>query len=219
LVGAILPLFLVISACDSGGSNEEEQNDHEFTLDISPASFETEVKRRAPSEDTLLNGYTFFRNPPPSESPGDRNNFLLYLNENETLEDRQNQEGLLGFASYLDGLPAPGEHPIEGRSTDAYQDGEAFRFLLYYDYQKYTSGDLNGLTYFNCLDGTITFQQASEDWVAGSVDAVAEAVRIVAPDTSTGYDIIRDTVNVSGEFEGKNATSFLPFPQGSPEPY
>lgn len=171
-----------------------------------------------PEEDTTLNGYSFFRNPPANQTPGDRNRFLLYLNENETLEERRNQEGLLGFAGSLGGLPGPGEHPIAKISSDAYQNGDAFMFILYYDYGSVLDGDLDGLTYYNVIDGTITFDNAGSDRVTGSVDATAEAVRIVDPDTTVGYEIVRDTTDVTGEFEARNAETFLPAPSGSPSP-
>lgn len=219
LLAAVLPLFFVVSACDSGGSNEEPDN-HEFQLDITPLSSQSTQKvTTGADEDTTLNGYSFYQNPPASQSPGDRNVFLIYLNENETLEERRNQEGLLGFAKSIGGRPGAGEHPITDASSDAYQNGEAFIFELYYDYGAVLEGDIEGLVYYSMIDGTITIEGGGSRSVTGSVDAVAEAIRYVNPDSTTGYEIIRDTTRVSGEFQARDADTFLPFPSGSPEPY
>lgn len=108
----------------------------------------------ASTEDTVLNGYSFFRNPSAQQSRGPGDPFLLYLNENETLEDRRNQEGLLGFAYSRGGLPVAGrEYPFGNLSGEAFQDGEAFKFILYYDYREYISGNIDTLGYYDSIEG------------------------------------------------------------------
>ncbi len=219
LVLAALLSLLILPACDSGGSNEEPNN-HEFQLDISPLSSQSTQKvTTGADEDTTLNGYSFYQNPPASQSPGDRNVFIIYMNENETLEERRNQEGLLGFAKSLGGRMGPGEHPIVKASSDAYLNGEAFIFALYYDFSAVLNGDIEGLVYYSVIDGTITFEGGDSRTVVGSVDAVAEAIRYANPDSTAGYEIIRDTTQITGEFQAKDAETFLSVPSGSPEPY
>lgn len=230
LLAMALPLFVLVAACDSGGSNEE-QIDHAFTLDISPVSLDDASRTSsafAPNEqyltgteeDTLLDGYSFFHNPAAVQSEVEGDPFQLYLNENETLEERRNQEGLLGFAYSKGGLPTSGrDYPFESLSSEAFQNGEAFKFVLYYDYQEYLGGDIDTLTYFDSIGGTITFSTSTSREVAGRVDGYAEAIRIVNVDSTSGYNIFRDTVEVSGDFRARNADTFLPTPDGSPRPY
>ena len=217
LLIALVPLLFAMSACDSGGTNEAEV-DHEFTLNVTPASFSPAGQSLATVEDTSLSGYSFFQNPPATQAPPGLNPFLLYLNENATLEEQENQEGLLGFMKTLGGRPGNGEYPIEEFSSDAFQDGEAFTFVLYYNYEKLLDNDLDGFTYYSVLDGTISFDVASDTRVSGTIDAVAEAVRIVQPDSTRGYEYRRDTTEVSGSFTARDAETVLSAPSGLPSP-
>jgi len=215
LLVAVLPV-LFLAACDSSGSNEKP-DDHEFQFNITPPASPSmqKVTTRA-AEDTTLNGYSFYHNPPASQSYGDRNVFLLHMNENSTLEERRNQEGLFGFAKSIGGRPGTGDYPITEASSEAYQDGEAFIFKLYYDYGSILDGDLGGVAYYSVIDGTITFEPRSAPYVAGSVDAVAEVIRYVDPDSTIGYEIVRDTTTISGKFQAKDSETIVTVPTGSP---
>ena len=221
LLVTFVSLIVVLTACDFGGSGTEEEDDHEFTLDISPTAAKTLQKvTTSAQKDTVLNGYSFFRDPSPTQTVRDADPFLLYLNENETLEERRNQEGLLGFAYSQGGLPSTQRtYPFAETSSEEFQNGEAFKFIMYYDYQKTFSGTFDTLGYYNSIGGSISFRTAHSDLVVGSVDAKAEAVQIIRADSTLGYDIRRDTVDVEGEFHARNAERFLPAPSGSPGPY
>lgn len=44
------------------------------------------------------------------------------------------------------------------------------------------------------------------------MDAVAEAILYVDVDTTLGYEVFRDTVDIGGKFRAREAETFLPAP-------
>lgn len=200
---AVLPLFLVLAACDSGGGNEEEIN-NQFQLEISEVG-ETETANAtvAAKDQKELTGFSFFAEGTDPETG--ESGFGLYLSDDESFGEDSAQQGLFGLAVRQGGRPSTGSHAITA-SEDGIDLGNSMGMILFEDV-----GEIqNGASYYIGTGGSIDFETSNDRRVSGTFDVEAMHVQFQF-DNSTG-EVSGDTTDVviTGQFTAKNADTFLP---------
>lgn len=195
LLALLLPAFFVISACDSGGSNEEEIN-HEFSLSITPASNAEAAAPKVSAKD--LNGYAFFVDTDDIEEVEEQA-FVVYFSSNESLSQQNATHGLFGFVARQSSQPGTGEYTI---TNGANGEPTASEFIgwLYEDLSSTQSSP-----FYLIQDGTLDLSTSNDNEVSGTISGTATAY------TYTNSELTHETVDVSGSFTAKNLDSYVPF--------
>ena len=191
LLAILLPLCVVLSACDSGGSNGDSI-DNEFSLTIDPVSSGSSAELAQPES---LNGFSFFydaENPETGEQV-----FAIYLNDEESFSSQSAQSGLFGLIGRNSSRPSTGTYQLTGESDLAASD---FAGALWKDIQGYQQGE----PLYVLESGTLTLDASDGDRVAGSIDA--QATELIFTDSG----LEQNTVSIEGNFTAKDADTFVP---------
>jgi hypothetical protein len=193
LFAALLPVLFVLSACDSGG---ESDVNNEFSLSITPVSSSSAGGSLAAAEQKDLSGFSFFVDQEDPET-GEQV-FGIYMSDDESFSEQNATQGLFGFVARETPRPGSGTYSFGGGGTLQSSD---FAGVLY---EKFGSGQQGDPVYV-VLDGTLTLDESSADKVAGSIDT--RAVEIVV----SGTAVQRDTVRIEGSFTAKDVNTVVPF--------
>jgi hypothetical protein len=188
---ALVPLLFVLTACDSGGSNTEIDN--QFSLTISSSSSSTAAVSKKTKKD--LSGYSFFVDAEDVDDVDD-DAFVIYLSGNESFSEQNATEGLFGFMARNSGQPGTGEYSI----TDDPSSSE-FGAWLYEDLTDRESG----APYYFIHNGSLSLSTSTDRKVAGSISGRATEYAF----TSTGVSL--DTVDVSGSFTAKRLDTYVSY--------
>lgn len=195
VLAIFLPILFVISACDSGGSNDEESN--EFSLQIT-TSTASAVAPKAVS-DTTIDGYSFFysdQHPQTGEEV-----FSIYLSGNESFSEEGAQEGLFGFLARNTTRPSEGTYDL----VDLDQGIESGDFVGVL-FEDYGSDGYEDRPFYVPTSGTVTLSQSSSDRVEGSVDLNAHAISF---DFSSPTPTVDTTeVDITGSFSARDVQKF-----------
>lgn len=190
---ALLPLVLVLSACDSGGSNDNAVN-NEFTMTIEPESNSSSAAVEAQQEE--VSGFSFAvegENPETGQQA-----FGIYLSGEESFSEQSATDGLFGFLARSSGQPSAGSYSFTDDPSGI--DEEDFVGVLYRDFDNFQSAP-----FYVIESGTVTLETSSEDEVTGSVEASGTKF------TFTESTLEQEPVSITGEFSAKNVETFVPF--------
>lgn len=193
LLAAFLPLLFVLSACDSGGGNEDFQN--EFTMTIEPASSSGSAASLEASTKNL-SGFSFFydaENPDTGEQA-----FGIYLNHTESFSKDQATQGLFGYIARNSGRPSSGTYQFT--SGEGGVQSSQFVGLLYEDFTRIQSAP-----FYVIQSGTLTLETSNSNKVAGSIEATGTSF------TFTGSSYEQQEVTITGTFTAKDVETFVGF--------
>lgn len=196
LLVLLLPLFFVISACDSGGANEEEVN-HEFSFEITPTSSSNTEAAVPKISEKDLNGYSFFVDTDDIEE-ADEQAFVIYFSGNESLSQQNATDGLFGFVARQSAQPESGEYTITDGSNGQPSPSE---FIGLLDEDPTTQSS----PFYVIQNGTLDLSTSNDNEVSGTITGTATAY------TFTNSEVTQDTVEVSGSFTAKNLDTYVPF--------
>lgn len=197
----LLPAFFFLSACDSGGSNEEEELNNEFSFTVTPTS-SSDTEAAVPKiSQRDINGFSFFVDTDDIEEV-DEQAFVVYFSGSDTFSQQNATQGLFGFVGRKSSQPGNGDYTL----VDAYEQTDpasAFVGFLYEDFQNI--GTANSLPYYIIRSGTLTVTESSDNEVSGSITANATAFTI------SGDQYTEERVEITGEFSAENLDSYVPF--------
>lgn len=186
---ALLSLIFVLSACDSGGSNDVSNN---FTFEVISFGATPEVRTAKTPTDTTISGFSFFYSGENSEG---EEVFGIYLSENESFSGQDVQQGLFGFVARNSERPSEGTYDLT-RLGEGVASGDFIGAL----YTGFSETNFRGSPFYIPQRGSVTIDKSSSDEVVGSVNLTATAV--------TSSDSSR--VNISGDFTAKSVENFVP---------
>lgn len=194
---ALLPLLFVLSACDSGGTNDEPEINNEFSFTITPTSSNSSVAvpKRTQKD---LNGYSFFVDTGDIEGAEDEA-FVIYFSGNDSFSESSATNGLFGFAGRNAGQPGTGSFPITDNPDDGHASSD-FVAWLYEDVENTESSP-----YYFFQSGTLSLSTSNDDEVSGQLSGTAIEYTV----TSSGFTT--DTVEVSGSFAAEDLDTYVPF--------
>jgi len=197
LLLALLPLLFVLSACDSGGTNDEPEIDNEFSFTITPTSSSSSVAvpKRTQKD---LNGYSFFVDTGDIEDVDDEA-FVIYFSGNDSFSENSATNGLFGFAGRNAGQPGTGSFSI----TDNPEDGHASSDFIAWLYED--AENTRSAPYYFFQSGTLSLSTSNDDEVSGQLSGTAIEYTV----TSSGFTT--DTVEVSGSFAAEDLDTYVPF--------
>lgn len=198
---AVLPLFVFLVACDSGGDNEEEIDNH-FELEITEASAEAEGQA-TPKTERDLSGFSFFAegtDPETGESA-----FGLYFNDSESIDEQSAQQGLFGIAVRQGGRPSTGSYSVDFSEED-FGLGSSLGLVLFENVEDIQ----NGASYYFGTSGTINFNTSSDREVGGSINVEAMRIQMQFDESNNEFSSDTTDVLITGEFTARNAETFLP---------
>lgn len=188
---ALLPLVLVLSACDSGGSNDNAVN-NEFTLTIEPQSNSSSAAVEAQQEE--VNGFSFFYD---GEDPNTGEQvFGIYLSNEESFSEQSASDELFGFFARDSGQPSSGTYSF---TDDPSGNTGDFGGVLYKDI-----GDFQSAPFYVIDSGTLNLETSNDDEVAGSIQV--SGTKFIITESS----IEQEPVSITGEFSAKNVETFAP---------
>lgn len=188
-------LTLSLSACDSGGSNEDDDPsiDNRFSLTITEQSSSSAAK--AVSE--TIEGFSFFATGQDPET--NEQGFGIYMSDDENFGESSAQQGLFGIAVRLSGRPPAGSYSLVDIMDDdaGLESGSAFGFMLFRSIDSQS-----GAVYF-ATGGTIELTASNDNRVEGTIEADA-----------MGLDFSSDQseptpVTITGTFTARNAATFF----------
>lgn len=192
LLAALLPLSLVLTACDSSGSGGAVDN--EFTMTIEPQSNSSSAAVEAQQEQ--VNGFSFFydaENPNTGEQA-----FGIYLSDAESFSEQEATKGLFGFVARDAEQPSAGDYSFTGATSG----GDPTRFIgaLYKDFSEFQSAP-----FYTIDSGTLSLDTSNDDEVAGSIEASGTKF------TFSGSSVEQQPVTITGEFRAKDVDTFVEF--------
>lgn len=193
VLALVVPFTLFLTACDSGGANEETV-DNEFTLTIEPTSTSSSAVPKAQEEE--INGFSFFydaENPETNEQA-----FGIYLSDAESFSQQEATDGLFGFIARDGSRPAPDTYTFGDLRAESEPSG--FVGVLYKDFTNFQSAP-----FYLIESGTLTIETSSDDEVAGSIEASGTKI------TQTGSSFEEEPVTITGSFSAKDVETFVPF--------
>lgn len=186
---AVLPLFVLVTACDSGGSNGGGI-DNSFTLTIEPVSSGGSAVE---SVQTELNGFSFFFD---GKSPNSgRQVFGIYMGDEESFSKQSITDGLFGWVARAGDRPDAGSYNFT--TTDSGISASQFVGFLAEDFTNPNAAPL-----YLIESGTLTIDTSSDDKVSGSIDATGTRI---APQGG------QQTVSITGTFTAENVEDFVAF--------
>ncbi len=187
----LLPLAFTLTACDSGGSGSDIDNQFTLTISSSSSSSTAAVPKKAKKD---LNGWSFFVDTEDVEEV-DEQSFVVYFNDSESFSEQNATQGLFGFVARRSSQPGTGDYTISDQSSSS-----NFVAWLYEDL-----GNTQNAPYYLIHDGTVSFETSTDNKVEGTISGTATEFEF----TSTGASL--DTVDVSGSFTAKNLDEFVDF--------
>lgn len=187
LVASLLTLSL--SACDSGGSSEEESINNRFSLEITSVGDGSAAK--APAE--TVEGFSFFAQGEDPETG--QQAFGLYFADEQDFSQQAAQEGLFGFIARASSRPGTGTYSIT--DSDEGVSSGAFVMVLYKNIGSNTG------TFYVANSGTFNITASDDNRIEAEVDVQATEFSF---DTNT-----TQTVNITGTITAENAETFLGF--------
>lgn len=193
LVAGLLTLSL--SACDSGGSNEDDDSiNNRFSLEITPTGGSSSAAK-APAE--TIEGFSFFATGQDAET--NEQGFGIYMSNEENFGESSAQQGLFGIAVRLSGRPPAGSYSLADvmNNDTGLESGSDFGFILFRSIDSES-----GAVYF-ATGGTIELTTSNDDRIEGTIEADAMAL-----DFSSGQSE-PTPVTITGSFTARNATTFL----------
>ena len=196
---ALLPFVLSLTACDSGGSNDEDPEiNNEFSLDVSPKEGSSGSATAKSFRDTTITGFSFFYSGQNSDG---EDTFGLYLNGNGSFDNPQ--QGLFGFLARNSQRPDDGEYNLV-KLKQGFDSGN-FIGVLYEDF----GGNFRDAPFYIPQGGTVTLNTSAEGEVRGTV-TIPTAYAITFDLTSTPATVDTTEVSISGSFTAKNVENFVP---------
>lgn len=189
LLFALLSLVVGLSACDSGGSDEEDV-DNQFTFTIEPMSSSS----AATEQEEEVSGFSFFvdaENPDTGEEV-----FAVYLSDEESFSEGSATQGLFGWLARNSSQPGTGTYDFHGTSEPTAAE---FGGVLWEDIQNTQTAP-----FYVIEGGTVTFSESTDEKIAGSIDATGRKVTI----TSSGAT--EEPVTVTGTFTAEDVDNFVP---------
>jgi hypothetical protein len=193
---ALVSCVFFVAACDSGGSNEAQ---NEFSLKVKEPSAKAFSNR-------TLNGYSFFVDTQDIDEANEQA-FGIYFNGNNSFSADSPPEGLFGVIGREGSQPGTGSYQLaNGTGQVAPTD---LRGFLYEAVQ-----DQESLPYYVIIGGTLDLSTSTDATVAGDLDA--EAIAYTIAGSGQNLTVNRDTVTVTGQFSAKSVDSYLPIGNYSP---
>jgi len=198
-----LPFFLILSGCDSEGSNDGAEISNEFSFTITPASSDTTTNVASKNSTKDLNGFSFFVDTEDLEDVQEQS-FLIYLSGDESTSQETLAQGLFGF------IGRPSTQPDEGEYTFAdlqgSQSSSNFIGALYEDIQNINSAQ--GAPYYFVRSGTLTIQESGDDEVSGELTATATEYTIKG--SGTDVQVTETAVEITGQFTARRLDAYVP---------
>lgn len=183
-------LVLSLSACDSGGSNEEESINNRFSLTVTENGGGAAAKQATET----LEGFSFFATGTDQET-GEQG-FAVYMSDDENFSQQNATSGLFGLAVRLSGLPGTGSYSVT-EDGSVLEGGSDFALVLYKDF-----GSQSGTVYI-ANGGTIELTTSNNDRVEGTIDVQAEGFTFSG---TTGETV---SATITGSFTAKNVSTFM----------
>jgi hypothetical protein len=187
----LLPLVFTLTACDSGGSGSDIDNQFTLTISSSSSSSTAAVPKETKKD---LNGWSFFVDTEDVEEV-DEQSFVVYFNDSESFSQQNATQGLFGFVAQRSSQPGTGDYTISDQSSSS-----NFVAWLYEDLDNTQSAP-----FYLIHDGTVSFETSTDNKVVGTLSGKATEFEFTSTDMSL------DTVDVSGSFTAKNLDEFVDF--------
>ena len=180
-------LFLFVTACDSGGSNDSVDN--QFSLTIEPTSSSgTTVEQQEE-----VSGFSFFVDAEDTETEEEA--FAIYMDNEESFSTESASQGLFGWIAWDASQPGTGEYNF---NSDGEVTENGFAAVLWKDVQ-----NTQAAPFYVVEGGTLTLSESSDDKVVGSVDATGTKVTITPSGAS------EEPVTITGSFTAENIDTFV----------
>lgn len=201
----LLPVFFFVSACDSGGSNEEEIN-NSFSFSISPTSSSSSAEAVPKVSEKDLNGFSFFVDTQDIDE-ADEQAFAVYFNSEESFSEESTTEGLFGFVARASTQPGTGSYNLTS-GRDGEPPSTDFTGILFEDVSTQSTG---GAPIYVFESGTLELTTSSDDEVSGQITATATAFSY----EGSGQDIelTEEEVEITGSFTAKDLSTYVDFGQ------
>jgi len=191
----LLSLAIGLSACDSGGA-EEDEVDNQFSFTIEPTSSGSATVE----QEEELNGHSFFVEAEDSETGEEV--FAIYLNDEDSFSDESATQGLFGWIGRDASRPGTGEYAF---NSDGETTNTRFGAIFWEDIQNTQTAP------FYIIDsGTVTLSESSDGKVSGSVDASGRKLIITSSGTA------EEPVRISGSFTAEDVDTFVPLSGPTP---
>lgn len=213
LLSFVVLSFFLFSACDSGGSNDATELNNEFSLTISPSSQSNSgvpSSKDAPEE---LNGVSFFVDTENIEEVQEQS-FAIYLSGGETSSQSNIAQGLFGFLGRQSTRPEEGTYTL----ADLQGTSSATNFIgaVYEDVQNISSAQ--GAPIYFIKGGTLDLQESNDNEVSGTLTATATEYTFTTNDSEVGFEVVKESVDITGNFTAKNLNAYVPFDQYTAPP-
>lgn len=183
----VLLLALTITACDSGGSNDEDDGpdlSDAFTLTVTDAQGTT-VK--------TIQSFSFFSTLTDDTGAISYNQFF----SDQRSQNLQDSRSFVGSAFRLSDRPAVGTYPASS-DNDRYQRGETFLI-------SFTAVEASGgSTYYLVQSGDVEITRSESSRVEGTLSLQAEATTVASDGTTQSTQ----TVTVTGSFQASSIGAF-----------
>lgn len=206
----ILPLFVVVTACDSNDDDSTEVQ-NEFTMDVTSTSPSSAITPKS-SPDTSLQGFSFF----VSDTDPDTGDpvFAIYFTGRDSLSQTSAQQGLYGFLARKSDQPSTGEYTIADVRQINGIDTQDFAGLVYekIDAQDPNTGLLQAPFHF-LTGGTLELTESTDNRVSGTIDGQGVSFTLDTSGQTPQYS--ETSVQITGSFTARNVQNFVTIsPQG-----
>lgn len=203
ILAVFLPVIFVLSACDSGGGNEDETT-NEFKLDVTTSS-SSEATAKAVS-DTTIRGFSFFY---AGEDPETGQKiFSIYMSGNDSFSQQTAQEGLYGFLARNSSRPDAGDYDVV-HLEEGIDSGDFIGVL----FEEVSSNGSYDKPFYVPDSGTVTLTKSTSDRVEGRLDLTAKAITFNFSGTTATVDTT--DVQISGEFSARDVQQYASLVQPS----
>lgn len=184
-------LTLSLSACDSGGSNDEDDD----TPDVEEGRVEVSIDGDASGS---FDGYAYFYEGADPES--DERIFSIVLSNTDDATPDQQGSRFIWIARRSD-RPSTGQHAF----AQLDQNEEEIPANQFISVAWSVVSDVNTLSFYVSNGGTLTITDSSDDRVAGSfaIDAVGFTV------SEDGQSTEEVNVTIEGAFDAESANAYF----------
>lgn len=184
----LAPLFLTVTACDSGGNSSNDVDDQPF-LDNAFSLTVTDSTGKSKTLDGF--GYFATGQDPDSGIEG----FVLYFVDEEEFSENDASNGLFGIAVRNAARPGIGQYSASD-DDQRFEDGSSFFMVLYENL-----GTQSG-TIYSVTDGNINVTRSESDRVDGDMNLQASAFTF----DDGGSEL---PVTIEGSFRAPGVSSFF----------
>lgn len=206
LLALLLPFFFLVTACDSGGSNEEEDINNSFSFSISPTSSSSSAEAVPKVSEKDLNGFSFFIDTQDIDE-AEEQAFAIYFNNEESFSEENATEGLFGFVARASTQPGTGSYTLTS-GRDGEPPSSDFIGLLYEDMSAQSTG---GAPFYVFESGTLELTTSNDNEVSGQITATATAFSYEG--SGENLELTEEEVEITGNFTAENLNTYIDFGQ------